>query len=44
VIFLSQILSLNPLHFQQLYLAQFSFILNTFKGYKCTISKSIKLV
>jgi len=41
---LPKILSLDPLYFQQLYLAHFSFILNDFKGYKCTISKSIKLV
>jgi hypothetical protein len=41
---LSQILSLNPLYFQQLYFVHFSFILNNFKGYKCAISKSIKLV
>jgi hypothetical protein len=41
---LPKILSLDPLYFQQLYLAHFSFILNDFKGYKCTISKSVKLV
>jgi hypothetical protein len=41
---LSQILSLDPLYFQELYLAHFSFILNNFKGYKCAISKCIKLV
>jgi hypothetical protein len=38
------ILSIDPLYFQQLYLAHFSFILNNFKGYKCAISKFIKLV
>jgi hypothetical protein len=38
---LSQILCLNPLYFQQLYFAHFSFILNDFKGYKCVISKYI---
>jgi hypothetical protein len=32
------------LYFQQLYIVHFLFILNDFKGYKCTISKSIKLV
>jgi len=41
---LSQILSLDPLYFQQLYLAHFSFILSNFKCYKCAISKSIKLI
>jgi hypothetical protein len=40
----NDILFLDPLYFQQLYLAHFSFILNDFKGYKCTISKSIQLV
>jgi hypothetical protein len=40
----SDILSLDPLYFQQLYLAHFSFILNDFKGYKCAISKSIKYI
>jgi hypothetical protein len=39
---LSQILFLNPLYVQQLYLAHFSFILNDFKSYKCAITKSIK--
>jgi hypothetical protein len=41
---LSQILSLDPFYFRQLYLVHFSFILNNFKGYKCVISKSIKFV
>jgi hypothetical protein len=41
---LSQILSPDPFYFQELYLAHFSFILNNFKGYKCVISKCIKLV
>jgi hypothetical protein len=44
VIFLSQILFLDPIYFQQLHLVQFSFILNDFKGYKCDMSKSIILV
>ncbi len=41
---LSQILSLDPFYFHELYLAHFSFVLNNFKGYKCVISKCIKLV
>ncbi len=41
---LSLILSLDPLYFQQLYLVHFSFILNDYTGYKCGISKSIKLI
>jgi hypothetical protein len=41
---LSQILTLDPLYFQQLYLVHFSFMSNNFKGYKCAISKSIKII